>query len=93
MGLSSKDMMELMQYINKRNGWNNLYDNHQDNRKTPKYVKFEMDTRDGDIWKVTFTQVCGGNGTDKNKAEFTFTSNDEGDFKENIYNWLNKEGY
>ena len=79
-----KEIKELLELIAKSHGWKNMYKNHMENKKHRlfKYVDFSLDTRDMEIWNVTFR----GMGESKSFVIETLE-----DFK-NIIDWLEFKG-
>ena len=85
--MSCKEFFELLKYIEENHSWKNMFENQcikNRNVKVIKYVNFDFDTRDSQIWQVTFRQVMPG----KNK---TFREMNDNNLKEEIYNWLKEE--
>lgn len=64
MGLNAQEVKDLLEYIAENNGWDKLYTNHKNGRKTPKYVNMKMDTRTGQVWLVEFRDIVGGNSSE-----------------------------
>jgi hypothetical protein len=84
MGLSYEELQELLEYIEKNHSWKNMYKNHVNTDKPPKtikYVTFDFDTRDCDIWQVRFYNICGC-------EDITFRTEQGYNFKDKIYDWL-----
>ena len=86
-GLYPEEVMELMNYIQENNSWDNMYDCHQKGRETPKYYTMRVDTRTGTVWCVTFDNLIF-NKTNSNDG-ITFRTEQPYKLKEAIYEFLN----
>ena len=53
--MSPKEYAELLDYVNDKHGWDNMYDNVEAGRKFIKYIDCTCDTRDSKIWIITIT--------------------------------------
>ena len=91
--MSPKEYAELLDYINDKHSWANLYTNTVDNnRKVVKYVESSCDTRDGKIWvvKVSFSDIVNSPLPNDNNPNFkAICFEEERCTVENIKNWLN----
>lgn len=76
--MSISEYIELYNIIMNKHGWNNLYDNVKNNRKTFKYIDIHVDTRDGQIWCIKLRQ---GNNAKTFKGS---------NIKEKVINFLNE---
>lgn len=60
--MTYKELYELLEYIQKNNSWENMYDCHTRDRYSFKYVDVCIDTRDDEptfyanqhVWLITF---------------------------------------
>jgi len=92
--MTPKEYAELLEYINDKHSWRNMYENYKQDRKIVKYVRCSCDTRDGKIWivEITFQSVSNSKLKD-DKREMIFR--EEKCTLEYIKAWLNnfeKEG-
>jgi len=90
LGMTYDELCELLKYIEVNNSWLNMYDICSKNpkRRIVKYVRFSMDTRESDVWNVTFDNIIGGYG---GKDPVTFRTEMGYSLKERVYKWLNEE--
>lgn len=84
MGLTVSEFVELAEYIQKHNSWENLYDAATSGVPVPKYynVHMRIDTRDAEIWRIEFDTL-----TNSNDERVIFTDAQD-NMKERIYEWL-----
>jgi hypothetical protein len=87
-GLTPQELKDLLEYIQKNNSWDNMYEiiSAHPKRKIIKYVRFSVDTRQGDIWCITFDNLIGAK-----ENESTFRTEKDYNLKDKIYEWLNEE--
>jgi hypothetical protein len=79
-------LSDLLKYIMKNNGWEDLYTNSIDKcRICFKYVDISFDTRDGFIWQICFRE---GVSINKNVEDKVFHIESKEDIKA-IYEFLN----
>jgi len=86
MGLTYDELKELMQYIEDNHLWKNMYEIHHGKEICPKmikYISFDMDTRDCDIWHIKFRSISGGNESEK-----VFRTENGYNLKDEVYKWL-----
>lgn len=74
------EIVALLRYAYKNNGWAYMYDNYKLGRKIFKYITIKFDTRDCSVWLIDFHDDTG-----KNNKRFSIESKD--DIQE-IYKWL-----
>lgn len=86
--MTPNELAELLNYVNKKHGWENMYTNVTEGRKIVKYVDVCMDTRDGQIWisKIKFRQLCSNLKSDQEYDNVVFQ--EENCTKEKILEWL-----
>ena len=84
-GLTPDQVKELMDYIQKNNSWANMYECHENGRKTPKYYSMSMrmnaDTRDGTVWSITFYS---------HDKDVTFRTGEGYNLLEKVYEFLDE---
>lgn len=82
--MTPKQCLELMQYINTNNGWNdNMYENScERHRIAIKYVRFCLDTRDNRVWLLNFDPGFG--------EEISFRVENDDDLK-SLYAFLDAD--
>ena len=87
--MTLEKLIELLNYIMENNSWKDLYNNACEKcRPCPKYVDFSLDTRDGQIWKITFIENGGKETTGFSlKQNKTFRIETDEDIKK-IYEFL-----
>ena len=56
--MTPNELAELLNYVNEKHGWENMYTNVTEGRKIVKYVDVCMDTRDGQIWISKIKYSC-----------------------------------
>ena len=86
--MTPNELAELLNYVNEKHGWENMYTNVAEGRKIVKYVDVCMDTRDGQIWisKIKFRQLCSNLKNDQEYDNVVFQ--EENGTKEKILEWL-----
>lgn len=88
--ITPKEYAELLDYINDKHSWANMYENMVENdRKIVKYVESSCDTRDGKIWivKIGFRDIVHTKLPKDHEEPVIFKEKDC--TIENIKNWLN----
>lgn len=97
-GMTKEEICDLVEYIQKNNSWENLYDTIQADRVVFKYYDLYTDTRNGKIWGINFREITHGHEV-YGKSFFVRTSNTIS-FKEAVYKFLDtpvseakKEGF
>ena len=65
--MTPNELAELLNYVNEKHGWENIYTNVAEGRKIVKYVDVCMDTRDGKIWisQIKFRQLSSNLKSDQ----------------------------
>ena len=86
-GLSPKEVEELILYIQQNNSWEKLYEcSYERKRIVPKYFSMIVDTRTNDVWRIEFTDIVGI------KEHNVIMRTENGyNLKEKIYSWLNRK--
>ena len=79
-GLNPKETLELIEYIQKNNSWQNMLDVSKRKRRLIKYYNMSIDTRSGELWKISF-RVSG---------DEPVIFRDSPTFKEDIYKYLDE---
>lgn len=88
--MTPKEYAELLDYINDKHSWANMWENTVDNnRKIVKYVDCTCDTRDGQIWivKIGLRDITNSPLPNDNKFG-TIYFTEENCTVENIKKWL-----
>ena len=84
-GLYSEEVMELMNYIQKNNSWQNMLDCHNRHREIPKYYIMRVDTRTGTVWSIEFDHLI------YEKENKKFRTEQDYNFKDTVYEFLDRE--
>lgn len=86
--MTPNELAELLNYVNEKHGWENMYTNITEGRKIVKYVDVCMDTRDGKIWisQIRFRQLFSNLKSDQEYDNVVFR--EENCTKEKILEWL-----
>ena len=83
-----EQFVELYKVFMEKYSWKSMYedfmstDDKPKHRRRPKYIRFSVDTRDGEIWCVTFQKSP--------KEDISFRLDDKGDV-EAMFKWLDEE--
>ena len=80
-GLKPNEVIELIEYIQKNNSWQNMSNVYKRKRHLIKYYDMTVDSRSGEVWMISF-RVSG---------EDPIVFRDGPNFKENIYKYLDEE--
>lgn len=88
-GLTSEEVKELINYIDKNHSWKNMYTIYKKNpkQKIIKYYSMTVDTRDGIVWQITFYNIINNDKIN----EVTFRTERGYRLKDKIYNWLKSD--
>lgn len=91
--MTPKEYVELLDYINDKHSWKNMWENTaENNRKIVKYVECSCDTRDGEIWITTirFRDIVNSPlPNDNNQVFDAIVFREENCTLKNIKDWLN----
>ena len=90
MGLSITELNTLLEYIKKYNSFVNMTELREQGRLTPKYVDFRFDTRECDVWEITFRNCVGRKNISANK-DYIFRDSKDLPLRQQVYNWLNNK--
>lgn len=87
--MNSQQVKEFLDYLQKNNSWEVMIHGRltKVKKKIIKYVRMNIDTRDGIMFSITITfdNIIGSKG-----REESFRIENEKDLKE-LYNWLEEE--
>ena len=86
--MTPNELAELLNYVNDKHSWENMYTNIKEGRKIVKYVDVCMYTRDGQIWisTIKFRDLCSNLKSDKEYDSVVFR--EENCTKDKILEWL-----
>ena len=87
--MNSQQVKEFLDYLQKNNSWEAMIQGQltEIKRRVVKYVRMNIDTRDGIMFSITITfdNIMGNKG-----KEESFRIENEEDLK-GLYNWLEEE--
>ena len=87
--MNSQQVKEFLDYLQKNNSWEAMIHSQltEIKRRVVKYVRMNIDTRDGIMFSITITfdNIIGSKG-----REESFRIENEKDLKD-LYNWLEEE--
>lgn len=87
--MNSQQVKEFLYYLQKNNSWEAMIQGQltEIKRRVVKYVRMNIDTRDGIMFSITITfdNIMGNKG-----REESFRIENEKDLKD-LYNWLEEE--
>lgn len=87
--MNSQQVKEFLDYLQKNNSWEAMIHGQltEIKRRVVKYVRMNIDTRDGIMFSITITfdNIIGNKG-----REESFRIENEKDLKD-LYNWLEEE--
>lgn len=87
--MNSQQVKEFLDYLQKNNSWEAMIQGQltKVKKKIVKYVRMNIDTRDGIMFSITITfdNIIGNKG-----REESFRIENEKDLKD-LYNWLEEE--